>query len=162
MLEVVEHPNVVLTTAAQEITVFDGELRQLIDEMAAAMYQMGGVGLAAPQVNVSKRVLLIDPTGGEEANQLVAMINPVVFWTSSSMEVGTEGCLSLPGVRLQVPRSVAVNIEYHDVMGNVHRMSCTDAWKSRIVQHEIDHLNGVMMLDRVGPLARKLAMKGKK
>lgn len=162
MLKLVEHPNAVLSTPAEGVIIFDSELRHFLDEMAVVMYLSRGVGLAAPQVGVSKRALLIDPSGGDEANKLQVLINPVVIWTSDEKQMGTEGCLSLPGVQLQVPRSVAVTVEYHDSTGQARRLECRDAWTARIIQHEIDHLNGYMMLDRVGPLARKLAMKGNK
>jgi peptide deformylase len=160
MLEVIEHPNPVLLARAELIMSFDLSTCQLVEEMALAMYSSGGVGLAAPQVGHSRRVVLIDPTGGDDTNSLVAMINPVVTWVSDQKVVGEEGCLSLPGIRLQVPRAVAVTVEYHDVMGNLKRLECRDEYTARIIQHEVDHLDGVMMLDRVGPFARKLAMKG--
>jgi len=160
MLEIVEHPNTVLLSPASHVASFDVELKKLVEEMTMTMYASGGVGLAAPQVNVSKRIVLIDPSEGNEANKLVAMINPVVTWVSDQKALGEEGCLSLPGVRLQVPRAVAVNVEYHDVVGNVHQWACSDAWTARIIQHEVDHLDGFMMLDRASLLARKLGMKG--
>lgn len=137
---------------------FNLELRKLVDEMAEAMYAGDGVGLAAPQVDVDRRVLLIDPSAGEEANQMTAMINPRVTWCSPEMEAGEEGCLSLPGVHLQVPRHVAVEVEYNDVMGNKQRMRYAEL-ASRIVQHEIDHLTGMVMLARVGPMARRAAFR---
>jgi len=159
MLEIVSYPHEVLKQKASKVESFDDELKRLISDMAEAMYTSRGVGLAAPQVNLSRRVLLIDPSGGDDSNQLVAVINPEVFWRSDVMEVGPEGCLSLPGVTLQVPRHASVNIEYHDIMGNVQRMAA-HGFRARVLQHEIDHLDGVTMLDRVGRVARKLAMKG--
>lgn len=159
MLKLVKYPNEVLTRPCDLVTEFNDELSALVEGMTNIMYASDGVGLAAPQVGVSRRVLLIDPTGGEDANALMALINPRVTWRSPEQEVGGEGCLSLPGAILQVPRSVAVDVEYHDVMGKqqVRRFTEFDA---RVVQHEVDHLDGVLMIDRVGRLARTLVMKG--
>lgn len=141
------------------ISSFDSELQQLVDSMAVMMYSNDGVGLAGPQAGVSRRLVLIDPSSGEEANQLMALINPKVIWSSSEREVEQEGCLSLPRMVLQVPRSLAVDVEYHDVKGASHKMRC-EGLRARIVQHELDHLDGVMMFDRVGDMTRRLALKG--
>lgn len=156
MLKIVEYPDPILLRQAEGVTTFDAELRSLVDAMAEAMYSSEGVGLAAPQVSRSQRVLLIDPSGGEEANGLVVMINPRVTWRSPEQELGEEGCLSMPGVGLTVPRAISVDVEYHDVMGKPQKMPCT-GFKARVVQHEVDHLDGVMMVDRLGKLGRKLA-----
>lgn len=144
------------------VIIFDDELKKLTEEMAELMYASAGVGLAAPQIGVSLRVLVIDSSNGEEPNKLLVMINPVITWASPEKHTGEEACLSMPGIFLQVNRSVSVKVEYHDVMGNVQRLECDDRWLSRIIQHEIDHLNGKTMLDRIGFLARKMALKGLK
>lgn len=159
MLKLVKYPDPVLTRSCEQVVEFNDELRALIDGMSDIMYSSEGVGLAASQVGAPKRVLLIDPTGGEDANAMLALINPRVTWHSPEMETSQEGCLSLPGAILQVPRSVAVDVEYHDVMGN-HVVRRFTEFEARIVQHEIDHLNGVLMIDKVGRLARTLVLKG--
>lgn len=159
MFDIIKYPHDVLTQPTQKVGSFDSDLHHLIDIMAETMYAMKWVGLAAPQVAVPQRVLLIDPSGGEEANQLTVMINPRVIWRSPEQHVDEEGCLSLPGVILHVPRSIATDIEYHDAMGNSRRSRFV-GFVARIAQHEIDHLDDVLMIDRVGRLARKLAMKG--
>jgi peptide deformylase len=158
MLDIVEYPDPILSQHCHEVTAFDAGLRDLVGSMAEAMYASHGVGLAAPQVRWKERILLIDPSGGEEANQLVALINPRVTWRSPETEAGEEGCLSLPGVQLLIPRAAAVDVEYHDPMGVAQKMRCV-GFKARIVQHEVDHLDGIVMLDRIGFLARKLALK---
>lgn len=157
-LNLVEHPDPRLVARCTDVSVFDSELNQLIDSMIDMMYTKAGVGLAAPQVGVLQRFVLIDPSGGDEANQLVALINPSVTWQSVEKETEAEGCLSMPGTILQVPRSVAVDVEYHDVKGHLQVMRCT-GFKARIVQHEVDHLDGIMMFDRASNLARMLAKK---
>ena len=158
MLDIVEYPNPVLSQPCHDVTTFDSGLRSIVESMAEAMYAADGVGLAAPQIGWKERILIIDPSGGEEANTMLALINPRVTWRSPEQQLGEEGCLSLPGVRLQIPRSVAIDVEYHDTMGVLKQMRCTDL-KARIVQHEVDHLDGIVMLDKIGFLARKLAMK---
>lgn len=158
LLTVVEHPDPRLTARCLDVNVFDSALSQLVDSMIDVMYTKSGVGLAAPQVGVLQRFVLIDPSGGDEANQLVALINPSVTWRSVENETEAEGCLSMPGTVLQVPRSVAVDVEYHDVKGQKQVMRCT-GFKARIVQHEVDHLDGIMMFDRASSLARMLAKK---
>lgn len=163
MLKIVGHPHPSLATRARDVTDFGTDLRRLVDEMAQAMYLSEGVGLAAPQVDVLQRVLIIDPSGGEEANLLTVLINPRVTWVSPKTETGEEGCLSLPGVRLLISRPTEVQVDYCDVTGSLQRRLFTQARsESRIVQHEIDHLDGIVMLDRAGPLSRKMALKGKR
>jgi len=157
MLDVVHYPHRTLLSVAEVVTTFDEELRELVDHMVETMYASDGVGLAAPQVNVSRRVIVFDPSGGEESGLLAVMINPEVTWRSDLVNTGPEACLSVPGVTLQVTRSSVVQIEYDDIMGS--RQSATLDRAARVVQHEIDHLDGVTILDHVGPMARRLAMK---
>jgi peptide deformylase len=158
VLRVVEYPDPVLKQACLAVEVFDSGLATFVDQMVEAMYASGGVGLAAPQVGASNRILTIDPSGGESNTQLMVLVNPSVTWRSAEAEVGEEGCLSLPGVKLLVPRSLAVDVEYFDLVGVLHSMQCRGL-QARIVQHEVDHLDGVMMLDRVGVMSRKLVQK---
>lgn len=158
MLRIVTYPDPVLERQCDDVAEFDVDLKRLVDDMAEAMYASRGVGLAAPQVGLSKNIVLVDPSAGESGNQLVAMVNPKITWCGDDLEVGEEGCLSLPGVGLQVPRSMHVVVEYLDIRGQAHRLDCT-AWQARIVQHEVDHLLGITMLKRVGRLARQMALK---
>jgi peptide deformylase len=158
LLTLVEHPDPRLTSQCTDVSVFDAVLDKLVDSMIDVMYTKAGVGLAAPQVGVLQRLVIIDPSGGDEANQLVALINPSVTWRSVEKETDAEGCLSMPGTILQVPRSVAVDVEYHDVKGLRQIMRCT-GFKARIVQHEVDHLDGIMMFDRASNLARMIAKR---
>lgn len=159
MVSVLRYPDRTLSVVCDRVEQFDDDIKRLIDDMTEAMYVGGGVGIAAPQIGVHKRVLLIDPSGGEVAGNLVTMINPVVTWHSLEQETDGEGCLSLPGMVLQVQRSVAVDVEYSDVVGTVHSERLT-GFAARIVQHEIDHLDGLTILDRVGSFTKKLALKG--
>ncbi len=158
MLDVVEYPNDILDTPCTDVVRFDHELKQLVDRMAETMYAKHGVGLAAPQVGVSDCVLVMDPSGGDEGNQLRVLINPEVTWRSPEQELRDEGCLSMPGVAVKVLRPVIVEVKYFDLEGKQHQVQYGE-WLARIAQHEIDHLRGVMMIDRVGPMQRKLALK---
>jgi len=158
MLDLVEYPNDVLVGSTELISTFDRSLKDLAESMTERMYLSNGVGLAAPQVGVTRKVVLIDPSAGDEANQLMVMVNPRVTWQSEEVAPGDEGCLSLPGVVTRVFRSLAVDVEYYDVEGVMQTVRCTD-FKARIAQHEIDHLDGIMMIDRVGHLSRMQALK---
>ena len=158
MLAVVEYPNTVLAQKCQDVLSFDDELRSLVAQMVDTMYASNGIGIAAPQVGSNLRILLIDPSGGEVANQMIPMINPRVTWRSLQTEASDEGCLSMPGKVFSIVRSLAVEVEYHDVNGLSHKLQCTGL-TARIVQHEVDHLDGIMMIDRVSAKVRKLALK---
>ena len=158
MLDLVEYPNDVLVGSTELISTFDRSLKDLVESMAERMYLSSGVGLAAPQVGVTRKVVLIDPSAGDEANQLTVMVNPRVTWQSEEVAPGDEGCLSLPGVVTRVFRALAVDVEYYDVEGVMQTVRCT-GFKARIAQHEIDHLDGIMMIDRVGHLSRMQALK---
>ena len=158
MLDLVEYPNDVLVGSTELISTFDRSLQDLVESMAERMYLSSGVGLAAPQVGVTRKVVLIDPSAGDEANQLTVMVNPRVTWQSEEVAPGDEGCLSLPGVVTRVFRALAVDVEYYDVEGVMQTVRCT-GFKARIAQHEIDHLDGIMMIDRVGHLSRMQALK---
>jgi len=158
MLSIVKHPSSILKLSCDSVTSYDDELSMLVNGMIDAMYLNRGVGIAAPQVGVSRRVVIIDPSGGEETGQLQVLINPRVTWRSSSTEMDSEGCLSLPGMVLQIERPDAIDVTFNDIEGVEHKMRC-DGYKSRVIQHEIDHLDGILMFDHVGDLVRKLAMK---
>jgi peptide deformylase len=159
VLDIVEYPDIALQRTCQRVSLDDlSTLRELVDGMAQAMYAFRGAGLAAPQAGASCRLLVMDHTGGEASNGLRALVNPEVTSRSREVEVGEEGCLSLPGVRIQVPRPVMVEVKYIGLDGQ-ERTDAFTGWEGRIVQHEIDHLDGIMMIDRIGPLARKLALR---
>lgn len=157
-MKVVVYPDPILDRPCDDVTAFGPGLKRLADDMAVAMYASRGVGLAAPQVGLSRRLILIDPSGGDSGNELVALANPKITWTSGEMDTMEEGCLSLPGIYLPIPRAVACDVEYLDLDGETRTMRCT-GWKARIVQHETEHLLGITMLSKVGSLARRLALK---
>lgn len=151
-MRVLTHPNSTLRTKCNPVVAFDDQLRRLVDAMAETMYESRGVGLAAPQVGESLSLILVDPGDG-----LLVMANPVVEFVGPPV-VLEEGCLSLPDTRLFVSRPAGVVATYDDAEGR-RVVAELDGWAARIVQHEVDHVNGVLMIDRVGPLARRLATR---
>lgn len=158
ILRVVTHPSPFLNSRCQEVVDFDQGLARLVDRMAEEMYASRGVGLAAPQLGVLSNVILIDASGGEASDGLVVMVNPKIAWSSTQVEPGVEGCLSLPGVWLTIVRSIACGVKYYDLSGIMREMTC-EGMTARIVQHEEEHLRGVTLLDKVGTLNRRMAIK---
>jgi peptide deformylase len=144
----------VLRRPAEEVEEFDDELRDLIHEMFETMYAEEGIGLAAPQIGVSKRFFVMDV--GEPGTKAQAVVNPVIVEEDGS-DKGEEGCLSLPGLVGVVERSAEVVLEGQDPDGNPLRIEASDML-ARCVQHEIDHLNGVLFIDHLSPIKRKMLL----
>lgn len=149
----------VLRTAAEPVEVFDDDLRALVDDMFETMYHAEGVGLAAPQIGLSRRVLVIDtrhdddPEGGR-----LALINPEIVAVSRETEKASEGCLSIPGLEEFVERPAVVEVRGSDPHGREIVVEADDLL-GRALQHEIDHLDGVLFIDRVSPLKRRILLK---
>jgi len=149
----------VLRTEAAEVTAFDEGLRRLVDDMYETMYHAEGIGLAANQIGVLQRVLVIDVRDEKDPNAgRMALINPRVVQQTSNTDKEAEGCLSIPGIEEVVERPWGVWVEAQDVTGKKLTVPA-DALLGRALQHEIDHLDGVLFIDRVSPLKRKLLMK---
>ncbi|HET8909594.1 MAG TPA: peptide deformylase [Ktedonobacterales bacterium] len=139
-----EHP--VLRAKAKKVSRFDPWLERLVNDMRETMREAPGVGLAAPQIGESVRVLV-----AEYEEQQVALVNPEIVKASEEQELGTEGCLSIPGyVGDNVPRALAVTVKARDPKGKEIRIKA-DGWFARILQHEIDHLDGVLYIDYIDP-----------
>lgn len=148
-----------LRQEAQDVTVFDDGLRTLVRDMFATMYHAEGVGLAGPQVGLGKRVLVVDARDEDEPEAgRLALVNPRIVEASKATERGTEGCLSIPGVDDLVERSVEVVVEAVDPEGNPLRIEA-QGFMARVLQHEIDHLDGILFIDRLSPLKRQLLLK---
>jgi peptide deformylase len=149
--------NTNLERPAQAITEFDTpELHQLIEDMFETMYASHGLGLAAPQIDVHKRLTVIDTSGGEkdvEPNKVI-LINPEIIHKEGK-QTGEEGCLSIPGFREDVRRHKRVTIRAHNVKGELFEVSGEDLM-ARAMQHEIDHLNGILFLAHLSPLKREV------
>lgn len=144
ILKIVTHPNDILTMPAKEVTKFDAKLAQLLDDMYDTMVAADGIGLAAPQVGVSKRVAIVDLGEGQD---VIEMINPVVV-AIGGKEVEVEGCLSFPDIYGEVERPFYVKIEAEDRDGNLYELEAED-YEARAIQHEIDHLNGILFTSKI-------------
>jgi peptide deformylase len=142
------YPDPVLRKLAQPVTAFDGELGAVVAGMFERMRASQGVGLAAPQVGLNQRILVLNPTG-EPADDL-ALVNVSIVERSGPLTVFEEGCLSFPGIYAEVKRPERCTVSFCDLQGNrVEREF--DGFTSRIVQHEYDHLEGVLLVDRMSP-----------
>ncbi len=144
------YPDNCLRKKAQAVESFDGDLALLTQNMAQTMYDAPGIGLAAPQVNIDKRVVVIDVS--EEKNDLKVLINPEITHQEGSQEY-EEGCLSIPGVFGMVERAAEIEVKAQDVQGNILEFQA-DGLLAICVQHEIDHLNGVLFIDHLSKLRR--------
>lgn len=148
----------ILRTKGTEVEEFDEELRKLVGKMVETMYVEDGVGLAAPQVGVSRRVAVVNPDP-YNPDTLLALVNPRILSCSDETDCIEEGCLSVPGVRGKVERPILIEVEYQDTDGGKHCIK-VDGLVSRIIQHELDHLDGVLFVDRLS-FGRKTLVKGK-
>lgn len=162
ILEVLNYPNPFLKKKAAPVAAFDEALVAIVRDMEDTMADRRGLGLAATQVGLDLRLLILDPYAfdGDEATGRpnVVIINPEVVWQSDSTEVGEEGCLSFPGVYIQVERPMKVRVRALDVAGAEFEIE-GEGLGARAILHEIDHLEGVVMVDRVSHFARKRALK---
>jgi peptide deformylase len=151
LLEIVTLPDPVLRRKAKPVARFDESLQTLIDDMIETMRAAPGVGLAAPQVGVSERLIVVEYAEDEDdedaPKKLFVMINPEIKETSEETELGIEGCLSIPGLQGEVERSLELRVKGLTRHGQPMRIKAK-GWMARIFQHEIDHLNGVVFTDR--------------
>ncbi len=138
----------VLRTPAKRISKVDESVRDLARDMLRSMYAANGIGLAAPQVGVHKQLLVIDLDPENAAAPPLVLINPEIRSFGPGLETYEEGCLSIPGVYLNVVRPTTVEVNYRDDLGRPQRIK-TDGLLARCIQHEMDHLNGVLFVDRV-------------
>jgi peptide deformylase len=145
----------VLREMAEPVTGLSDELRRLVEDMFDTMYAEEGVGLAAPQVGVRQRVIVVDPR--EPDIMPFALVNPEIVEVSEDVERGEEGCLSIPGLKDIVERPAAVRVEGLNLDGGRVSMEA-DGLLARILQHEVDHLDGILFVDRVSPIKRKLLL----
>jgi peptide deformylase len=153
-MEILAHPNPALKQLAGEVDpAGDRDLIHLVKAMAKAMYDAPGVGLAATQVGVQKRVIVFDLDDG-----LVALCNPEIVETSEETDLDDEGCLSLPGITVPVERAGSCVCEALDLKGGKVRIEA-EGLLARLLQHETDHLDGVLIIDRASPDDRRVAMR---
>lgn len=172
LLKILTYPDPTLRKKCEPVEEIDDDLIQLLDDMADTMYEAPGVGLAAPQVGVTKRIIVADiqprerikeTDDGEEIlmpsdrTELIELINPEIVF-SDGEAVGEEGCLSIPGFVSDVKRKYEVVVEGYNREGEPIQIECEDLL-ARVFQHEIDHLDGILFIDRLGRLKRELLKK---
>jgi peptide deformylase len=150
---ILEYPDARLRTVAAPVAQVDDEIRQLVEDMAETMYAAPGVGLAAPQIGVSLRVFVIDTADENEPSKFAAYINPEIL-ESEGAQSWKEGCLSFPGVAENLKRAERVRVRALDVDGKPFEV-LADGLLAVAIQHETDHLNGILMIDKVGPIQRR-------
>jgi peptide deformylase len=158
VMPIVQVPQSVLRQVAQPVDDITDEILQLADDMAETMYEAPGIGLAANQVGVLKRVIVMDCARNDEPPALWKMINPEIKWHSDDNTMMEEGCLSIPGHNAEVLRPSEVHVSYLDIKGQMQEMQATGLMAA-CVQHEIDHLNGVLFLEHLSRLKRDMIMR---
>src|SRR5436853_2382012 len=157
LLKLVTWPNPILEAPADPVTKFNGDLKKLVDNMFETMYSAPGVGLAALQVGVSKRLFVMDCSGGKDPEQRIAMINPEVIRVEGEQD-GEEGCLSFPGIFFPVTRDFRAIVRAHDVNGNLFEIDGMEL-TARCMLHETDHCDGIVFLDHTTPLKREMVKR---
>ncbi len=149
LLEILRYPDPRLKTVAKPVTQFDERLDKLAKDMAQTMYDAPGVGLAATQINVHERLIVVDVS--EESNNLIVLVNPEIIQTSEDTKVYEEGCLSVPGVYDEVVRPATVRVRAQNVRGDFFELDA-DGLLAVCIQHEIDHLNGKVFVEYLSQL----------
>ena len=157
ILKIVKYPDPVLSRPAEPVTEFNAELRKLVADMFESMYAGQGIGLAAPQVGISKRFLVIDLSVGKEPKDKLVLINPEII-SSEGRVYDEEGCLSFPEIREKVSRHAKVRIRAQDEKGKWFEMDGEDIL-SRCFQHEIDLVDGMLFIYRMSALKRDLNLR---
>ena len=154
LISIIKIPDPVLRQIAKPVEEITDGVRQLLNDMTATMYDAPGIGLAAPQINVSQRLVVID-CGKDDLPKLYKMVNPEIIALSEEYSVLEEGCLSIPDQTAEVKRPAEVSIRYLDEKGATQTLTA-DGLLAACIQHEIDHLNGVLFIDHISRLRRDM------
>ena len=158
LLPIITAPDPRLKQIAKPVEKVDAEVRKLMDDMLETMYAAPGIGLAAPQVGVLKRVIVLDLARDDEDPQPLKMANPEIVWVSEDDAVYNEGCLSLPDHYADVTRPAACKVRYLDYQNEI-RILEADGLLATCLQHEIDHLDGVLFVDHLTALKRNMILR---
>jgi peptide deformylase len=158
ILPIITIPDPLLRKKAAPIERVDATLLKLAENMLATMYDAPGIGLAAPQVGILRRLIVMDPSRDEDAKQPLVMMNPVILERGSEMRTHEEGCLSIPDVTAEIERPAMTRVGFIDREGKSREQTLEGIW-STLVQHEIDHLNGVLFIDYLSRLKRDMIVK---
>jgi len=157
-LPIIIAPDPRLKVKAKAVERVDGEVRQLMDDMLETMYASNGIGLAAPQVGVAKRVIVVDVARENEKPRPLRLANPEIVWASDDIQPRNEGCLSLPEHYAEVERPVAVRVRYIDHENEIREIEA-EGVLAQCIQHEMDHLEGVLFVDHISALKRNIILR---
>ena len=157
LIPIITIPDPVLRKVATPLNEVTDGIRQLLADMAETMYDAPGIGLAAPQINISQRLIVMD-CGKDETPELFKMINPEIISRSDELAVLEEGCLSIPDQTADVERPAIVEVKYTDIAGGEQRLTC-EGLLAACVQHEVDHLDGVLFIDHISRLKRDMIVR---
>jgi peptide deformylase len=152
---IILHPDPRLKTLTKPVAVVDDDLRRLAEDMLETMYDAPGIGLAAPQVGAMVRLFVMDCVKGQGTPDPHVLINPAITWRSDELNTYEEGCLSLPDLYADVDRPAEVEVTWLGLDGQEHRQRFDGLWAT-CVQHELDHLNGKLFIDYLGPIKRQM------
>ena len=157
LLDIVKYGDPVLERPGDAVEEFGAKLKRLVSDMFETMYSARGVGLAAPQIGVSKRLFVMDCSGGRDPEARVALVNPVVLSVEGE-QTGDEGCLSFPGIFFPVKRNLRAVVRAQDLNGEEFEFDGLDL-EARCMLHETDHCDGIVFIDRTTPLKRELVRR---
>ncbi len=155
---IIIEPDPILRKKSKSLEKVDNELRKLMDDMLETMYSAPGIGLAAVQIGILKRLIVIDLSSGDQKKNPLYLVNPEIIFRSKTTSIREEGCLSLPGHFAEVERPSECHIDYIDYNGN-KKILKAEGLLSTCVQHEVDHLNGILFIDYLSKLKRDMIIK---
>ncbi|HXS41221.1 MAG TPA: peptide deformylase [Stellaceae bacterium] len=158
ILPIITAPDSRLNRRAQRVEKVDDSVRRLMDDMLETMYQAPGIGLAAPQVGVLKRIIVVDCAKADEKPQPYKIANPEILWRSTEMLVNNEGCLSLPEHYADVERPAEIKLRYLDEQNEIRELHAKGLLAT-CIQHEIDHLEGLLFVDHISALKRNIILR---
>lgn len=160
ILPIIKHANEVLRVKCQAVEDVTDQVRALMDNMLDTMYDAPGIGLAAPQVGDTRRIVVLDciRDAEEDEKQPMFFVNPEIIWVSDELNEYEEGCLSIPGIYENVTRPAECKVAFLNYDGDLTELHCTGLLAT-CIQHEVDHLNGVLFIDHISRLKRGIAMK---
>ena len=156
--DIIKLPDPLLKKTSQPVERVDDELRGLVDDMLATMYDAPGIGLAAVQIGIPRRLLVVDLAKDDQPKSPMAFINPEIVWSSDDLSEYEEGCLSIPEVFDNIQRPAEVRVSYLDRLGKQHE-DVYDGLMATVLQHEIDHLNGILFIDYLSRLKRSTIVR---
>ena len=155
---IINIPDPVLRQVAQRVERVDDDLRRLADDMLETMYDAPGIGLAAPQVGVLRRLIVLDVARDDEGKRPLVMVNPEIVELGDELEAHEEGCLSIPDVKVEIERPASLLVRYVDRAGKAQEQKA-EGLMATVIQHEVDHLNGRLIIDFLSRLKRDMIIK---